>query len=81
MKIAIGCDHVAYQFKLQIEAHLKAQGIEFVDFGTVNEERTSYPIYATKVFRAVVSGERDKLCGEHRGGVRAGGPGRWVNSA
>ncbi|HEX7393528.1 MAG TPA: ribose 5-phosphate isomerase B [Anaerolineaceae bacterium] len=59
MKIAIGSDHVAYRFKLEIEDYLKAQGIEFTDFGTDNEERTSYPIYATKACRAVLSGEYD----------------------
>jgi ribose 5-phosphate isomerase B len=59
MKIAIGSDHVAYRFKLEIEAHLKAQGIAFTDFGTENEERTSYPIYAIKACRAVLSGEYD----------------------
>lgn len=59
MNIAIGSDHVAYRFKLEIEAHLKVHGIEFTDFGTDNEERTSYPIYAIKICRAVLSGKYD----------------------
>lgn len=66
MKIAIGNDHVAYRFKQEIEEHLKARGVEFVDFGANSEERTNYPTYAMKVCRAVLSGECDRgmlFCG------------------
>ncbi len=66
MKIAIGSDHAAYRFKLEIEAYLKERGIEFVDFGTHTTERTDYPIYAARACRAVLSGEFDRgilLCG------------------
>ena len=59
MKLAIGCDHVALSFKLQIEAYLNSKGIEFVDFGTDSEERTSYPIYAKAACNAVINGECD----------------------
>lgn len=66
MKIAIGSDHIAYQFKLEIIEHLKANGSEVVDFGAYSEDRTHYPIYAMKVCRAVLSGECDRgmlFCG------------------
>jgi len=66
MKIAIGNDHVAYQFKLEIEAHLQAKGVEFVDFGTDSPERAEYPVYAIRACKAVLSGECDRallFCG------------------
>lgn len=66
MKIAVGCDHVGYELKGRLLAHLKERGIEYTDFGTDNTERTHYPIYSKKVADAVVSGQCDKgllICG------------------
>ena len=34
MKIAIGSDHVGYELKGKVIAHLKEKGIEVKDFGT-----------------------------------------------
>lgn len=59
MRIAVGSDHVAYRFKLEIESHLREKNIEIVDFGADNEERTSYPLYAEKVCKAVAGNEFD----------------------
>ena len=59
MKIAIGSDHTAYRFKLEIIEHLQTKGIEVVDFGSHNEESTNYPIYALRACKAVVKGECD----------------------
>lgn len=66
MKIAIGNDHVAYEMKLHIKNYLVGLGYEVIDFGTNNEERTDYPIYAKAVCNSVVSNECDKgilICG------------------
>lgn len=66
MKIGIGNDHIAYGMKLEIKAHLEAQGHEVVDYGTHSEERTDYPIYGEAVANAVVSGEVERgivICG------------------
>lgn len=66
MKIGIGNDHIAYGMKLEIKAHLEAQGFEVVDYGTHSEERTDYPIYGEAVANAVVNGEVDRgivICG------------------
>jgi ribose 5-phosphate isomerase B len=66
MKLAIGCDHAAYCFKLEIEAYLKEKGIEFMDFGTDSEQATHYPIYAIRACQAIVRGECDRgllFCG------------------
>ena len=56
-KIAFGCDHVGFLLKEEIVAHLLEKGIEVVDKGTWSGERTDYPLYASAVAGAVVSGE------------------------
>ena len=53
MKIAIGCDHVGFEYKMKVIEHLKEKGIEVVDFGTNSTERTDYPIYGRAVGEAV----------------------------
>lgn len=66
MKIALGCDHAAYQLKEQLKAHLTEQGYELEDFGTFDEASVDYPDYAFFVGRAVVDGECERgilLCG------------------
>ena len=65
-KIALGCDHAAYQLKEQVKAHLEALGLELKDFGTFDESSVDYPDYAFFVGKAVVSGECSRgivLCG------------------
>lgn len=66
MKIGIGCDHVAYDFKLELIEWLAGKGVECEDFGAPSSERTDYPIYAEKVSRAVASGRLERgilICG------------------
>ena len=58
--IAIGSDHGGYKLKEEIKKYLDEIGIEYKDFGTFNEERTDYPIYAKKVAEAIVNKECDK---------------------
>lgn len=57
MKIAIGADHGGYKLKEEIKRYLEELSIEYVDVGTNNEERTDYPIYASKVAKLVQSKE------------------------
>lgn len=47
--IALGADHGGYNLKEEIKKYLDELGIEYKDFGTYNEERTDYPIYAKKL--------------------------------
>ena len=66
MKIAVGCDHVGFEYKNEIISHLIEKGIEVIDFGTNNTERTDYPIYGEAVARPVAGGNCDKgilICG------------------
>lgn len=58
--IAIGSDHGGYKLKEEIKKYLEEKDIEYKDYGTDNEERTDYPIYAKKVALAVQSGECDR---------------------
>lgn len=53
MKIAIGNDHVAVDYKLQIKEHLEAMGHEVVDVGTHTADRCDYPVYGEKVANLV----------------------------
>ena len=58
--IAIGCDHGGYKLKEEIKKYLEEIGLEYKDFGTYNEERTDYPIYAKEVANSVSKGESEK---------------------
>ncbi len=58
--IAIGSDHGGYKLKEEIKRYLDENKIEYKDFGTYNEERTDYPIYAKKVAEAIQNKEADR---------------------
>lgn len=59
--IAIGADHGGYKLKEEIKKYFDEKEIQYKDFGTYDEERTDYPIYAKKVAKALQSKECD--CG------------------
>ena len=66
MKIAIGCDHAAFDMKEIVKNLLLSQNIEVQDCGTFSLDRADYPDYAKKVSSAVVSGQAQLgilLCG------------------
>lgn len=67
MKIGIGNDHVAIEYKNTIIAYITEKyGHEVVNFGTDSPERFNYPIAGEAVANAVVSGDVDKgivICG------------------
>ena len=66
MKIAIGCDHAAFEMKHAVMKHLEEKGIEYKDFGTYTPDSSDYPLVARDTARAVASGEFDRgivLCG------------------
>ena len=66
MRIAIGCDHAAYEMKQQVMKHLEEKGIEYKDFGTYSPNASDYPLVAKDTAQAVASGEFDKgivMCG------------------
>ena len=70
--IAIGSDHGGYKLKEEIKKYLEEIGVEYKDFGTYDEERTDYPIYAKLVAEAVSKKECEKgilLCRSGHGMV------------
>lgn len=67
MKIGIGNDHVAVDYKKEIKLYIEEKyGYEVINFGTNSFERFNYPESGKAVAEAVVSGEVDKgilICG------------------
>ena len=64
--IALGCDHGGFTLKEEVISYLKANKLEFKDYGCFSEEACDYPVYGKAVANAVVSGECDKgiiICG------------------
>ncbi len=60
MKIAIACDHGAYDLKEAVKEHLTKQGHELVDFGTHSKDSCDYPDFAGPAAQAVAAGECEK---------------------
>lgn len=60
MKIAIGCDHAAYDLKREMTVLMRELGHEIVDFGAHSAEPVDYPDIALAVARAVARGEVDR---------------------
>lgn len=60
MKIAIGCDHGAYELKLTVIDFLKSKGYEITDMGCDSTKSCDYPEYGRAVALAVANGEADK---------------------
>lgn len=70
MKIAIGNDHAAPNYKFAIIKYLEAQNIEVINFGTDTIDSVDYPDFAHKVANAVDKNEVDfgiLLCGSANG--------------
>lgn len=57
--IALGADHGGYKLKEEVKKYLEEIGIEYKDFGTYDEERTDYPIFAEKVAKSIQNKECD----------------------
>jgi len=59
MKLAIGCDHGGYDYKIKLIEHLKANGHEVVDYGCHSLDSCDYPDFALPVAESVAGGEAD----------------------
>ena len=61
MKIGIGNDHVAVEYKKEITQYIQDKyGYEVINFGTDSTKRFNYPVAGEAVANAVISGEVDK---------------------
>lgn len=66
MKIGIASDHKGYKLKEKIKKYLQKENIEFIDYGTDNNESVDYPDYAFKIGEEVVNKTIDRgilICG------------------
>lgn len=64
--IAIGSDHAGYEYKEAIKAHLEAQGVKIIDFGTDSGDSCDYPDFIRPAAQAVADGKTS--CGIVLGG-------------
>lgn len=60
MRIAISCDHGAFELKNVLVKHLQEQGYEVRDFGTFTNASCDYPDYAVFAAKAVAFGVCDR---------------------
>ncbi len=66
MKIYIGSDHAGFSLKELVASSLRQTDIEVVDVGTNSQDSVDYPVYASRVARAVRDGQADRgilVCG------------------
>lgn len=66
MKVAIACDHGAYEYKEILKKILTDEGYEVTDFGTNSTASCDYADYASAAARSVAAHENDRgivLCG------------------
>lgn len=59
-RIALGCDHGAYELKEALLPYLQGQGYEVEDFGCFSTESMDYPDVAFPVAEAVSKGVFDR---------------------
>ena len=84
MKIAIGCDHNGLELKDVICHFLKQKGVEFHDFGTMNNDPIDYPDIAKVVANNVAIGEYNRgilICGTGLGMAIAANKVRGIRAA
>ena len=66
MKIVIGCDEAAYEFKEVMKKHLEGMGIECLDVGVYNTDPVLYPDIAVAACERIQNGEASRgllICG------------------
>lgn len=66
MKIVIGNDHAAIEFKKNIVSYLESKNIEVINVGTNTNDSVDYPDFAELACRKVLNNEADfaiLLCG------------------
>jgi len=70
MKIAIGGDHAAMEYKPKLIAFLEAKGHKVKDFGPFSDDSVDYPDFAHPVATAVHTSEYEfgvLICGSGQG--------------
>jgi len=70
MKIVIGCDLAAYDFKVELIDILRKKGYKITDVGCDSSAEGEYPVYGKLVGEKVANGEYDRgivICGTGNG--------------
>ncbi|MCL2833184.1 MAG: RpiB/LacA/LacB family sugar-phosphate isomerase [Treponema sp.] len=84
LKIIMGCDLAAYDFKTQAIADLCRRGYTITDIGCHNSMEGEYPQIAEEAGKRVVSGEFDRgllVCGTGQGMAMAANKVKGVRAA
>jgi ribose 5-phosphate isomerase B len=84
LKIAIGCDLAAYDFKMELIDVLRKKGYDITDLGCKSSKEGDYPVVAKEVGERVVSGEFDRgivICGTGQGICMAANKVKGVRAA
>jgi len=55
-KITVGCEHAAYDMKLEVIRHLEERGYEVLDVGTNSSQSCDFPVFAHAVCKNVQDG-------------------------
>lgn len=66
MKIGLGSDHNAFEYKVELKEFLESKGYEIIDYGCYSAEEIDYPSVAFSVSEGVMQGAVDKailVCG------------------
>lgn len=66
MKIAVGCDHGAFEYKEKVKALLVSLGHEVEDFGCYDTQAVDYPDTIYPAAKSVAQGKNERaivLCG------------------
>lgn len=70
MRIVVGCDLAAYDFKIRLVESLRKEGYDITDIGCESSQSGDYPVYGRLVGEKVASGEFDRgivICGTGNG--------------
>lgn len=70
MKIVLGCDLAAYDFKVEFLSVLKGKGYNITDIGCDSSAEGEYTYYGSQVGKAVARGDYDRgivICGTGNG--------------
>lgn len=83
-KVAVGCDHAAYEQKQQLIAHLEDAGYAVKDCGCDSAESCHYPIFAHRLCTSITDGECEMgilICGTGIGMSIAANKHRGIRAA
>lgn len=60
MKIAVACDHGAYEYKEIVKEMLTKEGHQIEDFGCHNKDSIDYPDFAAPAAQSVADGKNER---------------------